>query len=92
MLLSCTDDAKPLLRTEDVFKPYCGIKQAAVKGTCAYAWKGDAGADAAARAGKTGDRVGDNAVLNNIGSLWDEQQYAEDLSLDAFITKLKSVN
>ena len=55
-----------------------------------HAWIYRAGVDIAAGAGKAGDRAGLKAVLDNIGSLWDEQQYAEDLSLDAFMAKLKS--
>ena len=40
---------------------------------------------AAAGAGKAGLK----AVLDSVGDLWDEQQYAEDLSLDTFMSKLK---
>ena len=50
---------------------------------------GDAAAVAAAGTGKAAHKAGLKAVLDSIGSLWDEQQYAEDLSLDAFMAKLK---
>lgn len=46
------------------------------------------GMDAAAAAGgKQGKGL--KAVLEGLGELWDEQQYAEELSLDAFVSKLK---
>ncbi len=45
---------------------------------------------AAMGTGKATDKAGLKAVLDSIGNLWDEQQYAEDLSLDAFMAKLKS--
>ena len=35
------------------------------------------------------DKAGLKAVLDSIGNLWDEQLYAEDLSLEAFMSKLK---
>ncbi|CAK0788009.1 hypothetical protein CVIRNUC_011231 [Coccomyxa viridis] len=50
---------------------------------------GAAAASAAAGAGKAGDKASLKAVLDSIGELWDEQQYAEDLSLDAFMSTLK---
>lgn len=58
--------------------------------TC-FACTGDVASAAvsAAGAGKAGDKAGLKAVLDSIGDLWDEQQYAEDLSLDAFMSKLK---
>ena len=50
---------------------------------------GTAAVSAAAGASRAGDRAGLKAVLDSVGELWDEQQYAEDLSLDAFISTLK---
>ena len=55
---------------------------------CAHA--GDAEAAAAAAAGDApGGKGGMKAVLEGLGELWDEQQYAEELSLDAFMARLK---
>lgn len=44
---------------------------------------------AAAASAAAGDKAGLKAVLDSVGELWDEQQYAEDLSLDAFLSTLK---
>ena len=41
-------------------------------------------------ASKAGEKAGLKTMLDSIGSIWDEEQYAEDLSLDAFMAKLKS--
>lgn len=44
----------------------------------------EAAAEVVGKAGK-----GLQAVLQGLGELWDEQQYAEELSLEAFMGKLK---
>ncbi len=48
---------------------------------------GGAGGAAAAVGGKEGKGL--KAMLEGLGELWDENQYAEELSLDAFVSKLK---
>jgi TATA-binding protein-associated factor len=48
----------------------------------------DAGAAAAGGAGPPRGRGG-RGVLEGLGELWDEAQYAEELSLDAFMSKLR---
>ncbi len=53
---------------------------------CMHACVGDADGEVVAAAT---DKAGLKAMLDSIGNLWDEQQYAEDLSLEAFMSKLK---
>ena len=57
----------------------------------ALAGEAEAAAAAAVAAGDKpgGVKGGAHAVLEGLGELWDEAQYAEELSLDAFMAKLK---
>ncbi len=48
--------------------------------------------DAATAGAVGGGGKGLKAVLEGLGELWDEGQYAEELSLDAFMGKLKGDN
>ena len=43
----------------------------------------------AAAGEKGGGKKGLQAVLEGLGEMWGEEQYKEELSLDAFISKLK---
>ena len=42
-----------------------------------------------AAAEKGGGKKGLQAVLEGLGEMWGEEQYTEELSLDAFMCKLK---
>ncbi len=50
-------------------------------------FSGGSGGEAAAVGRKAGKGL--KAMLEGLGELWDENQYAEELSLDAFVSKLK---
>ena len=50
---------------------------------------GDAEAALAAAGENSAGKKGLQAVLEGLGQMWGEEQYTEELSLDAFIGKLK---
>ena len=56
---------------------------------CMHACTGDACVETAVEASKSGKKSSLRAVLDTVGNLWDEHQYAEDLSLEAFMAKLE---
>jgi len=75
----------------DLFAPP-GAPAPAPPAAGAAAGPGGVGADpGAAAAGAAGPPRGRGAhgVLEGLGELWDEAQYAEELSLDGFMSKLR---
>ena len=67
------------------------VLPAGAGGTGAAASGGQAAAEAqgAAGAGAGVGGRGAKSVLEGLEELWDESQYAEELSLDAFVNKLR---
>ena len=81
MLQTCHSASNRCLR------PFAGADGAgAVAGSGA---QGAAGPHAAAGASAGVGSRGAKAVLEGLEELWDEAQYAEELSLDAFVNKLR---